>query len=284
MMNLLGVDVGFAAASRTTGLAWRVNAEVKTGRTGTSWTDRKQALPSGVNFSLAALDAPILPKHDPQPHRGCESVFYGGAFWNRCRPGLSHHGRALALRWAGADAASQFATVVLGQGLVSELEVQRDCAIVEAFPNTFLGVLLPEAIYEHCDRGLNERKSDWMYRKVAERGSFRELLAQLGWTEPGTIKQFQDQAGSDGDHEIRAALICLLTAGFAASGDAVAIGDPMHGWFWLPPKKFWEGWAWTALDQQLHRLKSGKFPTVDLWRNSFFADTTMQFTHSTRRS
>jgi hypothetical protein len=24
---------------------------------------------------------------------GCEHAFYGGAFWNRCRPGLSHHGR-----------------------------------------------------------------------------------------------------------------------------------------------------------------------------------------------
>jgi hypothetical protein len=270
-MNFLGVDVGFATSSLTTGLAWRIGDEVGATKTGTSWKRRREVLPSGITYSIAALDAPILPEHEEQSHRGCESIFYGGAFWNRCRPGLSHHGRALGLRRAGADAASQFATVVSGLDLVSELQVRRNCAIVEAFPNTFLGVLLPEAIYEDRDFGFSERKSDWMYRKVAERGIFRKLLIQLGWTEPGTITQFHDQAGLDGNHDVRAALICLLTAGFAASGNAVVIGDPTHGWFWLPPKRFWEEWAWTALRQQLHKLKSGKFPMVDVWKGQFFA-------------
>ncbi len=198
-MNFLGVDVGFATSSLTTGLAWRIGDEVGATKTGTSWKRRREVLPSGITYSIAALDAPILPEHEEQSHRGCESIFYGGAFWNRCRPGLSHHGRALGLRRAGADAASQFATVVSGLDLVSELQVRRNCAIVEAFPNTFLGVLLPEAIYEDRDFGFSERKSDWMYRKVAERGIFRKLLIQLRWTEPGTITQFHDQAGLDGN-------------------------------------------------------------------------------------
>jgi hypothetical protein len=96
-MNLLGVDVGFSADSKTTGLAWRVNGEIGSCRTKVSWDDRKRALPPGIAFSIAALDAPVLPEHEGRPHRGCESVFYGGAFWNRCRPGLSHYGRNFLL-------------------------------------------------------------------------------------------------------------------------------------------------------------------------------------------
>jgi hypothetical protein len=269
-MNLLGVDVGFAASSRTTGVAWRIDDDVGTTKAGTSWKERRAALPSGITYSIAALDAPILPEHEGQPHRGCESVFYGGAFWNRCRPGLSHHGRALALRMAGADAAMQFAEVVSGLRLSRGLDLQRTSAIVEAFPNTFLGVLLPETVYEDCDRGCNEPKSDWMYRKVAEGGILADLLTELGWDESETISRFSDQAGRRGDHDIRAALVCLLTAGFAASGDAVIVGDPSHGWFWLPPKKFWKRWAWCALDQQLEKLKCQKFPAITVWTGPVF--------------
>jgi hypothetical protein len=155
--------------------------------------------------------------------------------------------------------------VLSGLRLAPELEVQRDSAIVEAFPNTFLGVLLPEAVYKHCDRSSKERKSDWMFRKVAERGTFQALLTELGWADARTIRQFLDQAGPDGDHDIRAALICLLTAGFAALGNAVIVGDLTHGWFWLPPKGFWEPWAWTALHRQLQKLRCQKFPSVSLW-------------------
>jgi hypothetical protein len=164
-MNLLGIDVGFSADSKTTGLACRVNGEIGSCRTTVSWDDRKWALPPGIAFSIAALDAPILPEHEGRPHRGCESVFYGGAFWNRCRPGLSHYGRTEPLRQAGHDAASQFATVVSGGCLASDLEVRRGSAIVEAFPNTFLGVLLPDVVYAHSDRKENERKSDWLTGK-----------------------------------------------------------------------------------------------------------------------
>src|SRR5262249_7769194 len=132
--------------------------------------------------------------------------------------------------------------------------------------------------YGHCDRRQNERKSDWMYRKVAEQGEFQSLLAELGWSEPPTIKLFDNQARSDGDHDIRAALVCLLTAGFANSGSAVVVGDPMHGWFWLPPQKFWKEWAWVALGQQLGKLKGRKFPTVDMWSGPVFRSDPLAFT------
>lgn len=267
-MNLLGVDVGFASSSLTTGLAWRIGSKVGATKTGTSWKSRSADLPSGETFSNIALDAPVLPAHDGTPYRGCESVFYGGAFWNRCRPALSHHGRGLKLRMAGTESAVQFTLVLSGTKLVvPELEARPNSSLVEAFPNAFLGVLLPAETYDRCDRPPNEHKSDWMYRKAAEQGILASLLAELGWSEARTKEQFLDQAGPDGDHDVRAALVCLLTAAFAALGTATVVGDPFHGWFWLAPKKFWQQWASDALGQQIRKLKKRNFPMINVWPN-----------------
>jgi hypothetical protein len=101
---LLGVDVGFAKERRTTGLAWLMNGKIETRIIGTSWQERRRDLPQGLSFALAALDAPILADHDNR-QRGCEVVFYRGAFARRCKPGLSHHGRGLLLREAGRQSA-----------------------------------------------------------------------------------------------------------------------------------------------------------------------------------
>jgi hypothetical protein len=62
----------------------------------------------------------------------------------------------------------------------------------------------------------------------------------------------------------------LLTAGFAALGKAMVVGDPAHGWFWFPPKEIWKSWALQALDQQVSKLKARKFPTITLWIGRLF--------------
>jgi hypothetical protein len=53
---------------------------------------------------------------------------------------------------------------------------------------------------------------------------------------------------SETDHELRAALICLLTAALAAQGSAAIIGEPRSGWFWLPPWSLWQQWATQGLN------------------------------------
>jgi hypothetical protein len=50
------------------------------------------------------------------------------------------------------------------------------------------------------------------------------------------------------DHELRAALICLLTAALAAQGTAAIIGEPSGGWFWLPPGSLWQQRATQGFD------------------------------------
>jgi hypothetical protein len=54
-MNFLGVDVGFAALSLTTGLAWRIGDEVGVTKTGTSWKKRREALPAGITIQSQLL-------------------------------------------------------------------------------------------------------------------------------------------------------------------------------------------------------------------------------------
>ena len=46
--------------------------------------------------------------------------------------------------------------------------------------------------------------------------------------------------------DVRAALICLLTAFIVASDTACRVGDDTGGWFFLPPRAWWADWARNA--------------------------------------
>jgi hypothetical protein len=59
---------------------------------------------------------------------------------------------------------------------------------------------------------------------------------------------------SEANHELRAALICLLTAALAAKGTAAIIGQADGGWFWLPPWSLWEPWATQGLESAAKRM------------------------------
>ena len=261
MSTLLGVDVGFSERSKTTGLAWRIGAQIETCLAGSSWDARRSLLPRDTQFSLAALDAPVLAVDAPNSARSCEAVFYRGPFWNRCRPGLSHHGRGLALRIAGSDAASQFKSVLASGRTAYGPEVLPGVPIIEAFPNTFLGVLVPETLYFTNIKDKKQPRSDWLYERAVECGALARVLRHLGWNDHGTVVQVETES----NHDRRAALICLLTAGFAHAGNATIIGDPIGGWFWLPPKALWEPWALQGLEEALSRSSLWGFAAVPTW-------------------
>ena len=260
---LLGVDVGFAKSKKTTGLAWFGNSTIETALTGSSWSERSRSLPRGVRFAIAALDAPIVPADNYDAPRGCEHAFYGGAFWNRCRPGLSHHGRrGLALSDAGRQAAQQFAAVLEPVAAPFGPCVLPTTPIIEAFPNAFMGVLLPAASFAGWSTALGKAKSDWLYEQVVEAGLFRNLLSKLDLASLSVLRKFEQAQ----HHDERAALICLLTAMFARSGDAVIVGDTGGGWFWLPPMTFWVPWARAALVKALGPSPKNRFPLTGHWK------------------
>jgi predicted nuclease with RNAse H fold len=261
---LLGVDVGFSESKKTTGLAWFAGSTIETALTGSSWEERSHSLPRDVQFAIAALDAPIVPAEKRNAFRGCERAFYGGAFWNRCRPGLSHHGRrGLALRDAGRQAAQDFSTVLTAVALPFGPSVFPMKPIIEAFPNAFMGVLLPAAAFAGWNKSLGKTKSDWLYERVVEAGLFRKLLSKLNLASPSIQRKFEEAQ----HHDERAALICLLTAMFARSGDAVIVGDTDGGWFWLPPNSLWDPWASAALELALRPSPKNRFPLTGHWKN-----------------
>jgi hypothetical protein len=253
--NLLGVDVGFSKTSKSTGMAWRVGGIIGACRTGSDWSVRANALPAGVTFDMAAFDAPLVPTGLGVSPRGCEAVFYRGAFWNRCRPGMSHHGRGLDLRRAGTTAAEQFAAVVGCKHQLMWAAVVGH-AMVEAFPNTFLGVLLPESVLDRLPLG--QSKSDRLYEACVAEGVFIPLIEDLGWPVMETVARLS----AERDHEIRAAYVCLLTAAVAHAGTAAVVGDAVGGWFWLPPTRLWADWARATVSLTLSDARKRGYPEV----------------------
>jgi|ERR1700674_1109531 hypothetical protein len=238
----MGIDVGFSTTRATTGIACLDGDQLCIVRTGTAWESREARIPRGFQPTVIALDGPLLPgSADKLIHRHCESVFIHAPFHNRCKPGLSHWGRGLELRRASAEACAQFSRVLACSAAEEgeEVSARRHGPIVEAFPNAFLGVLTPEGELLSAPRLRRGRRFDWLYDQLVATGRLEAKLSK--WLElPNEIWR---RLSSERDHELRAALICLLTAALAAQGTATVIGESTGGWFWLPPWSLWQPWA-----------------------------------------
>jgi hypothetical protein len=167
-------------------------------------------------------------------------------FHNRCKPGLSHWGRGLELRRASADAFTQFSRLLASSASDQEqTAVSRGGSIVEAFPNGFLGVLTPEEELLLAPKLKRGRRFDWLYECVVTTGRLESLLSKSLELPSAVWRCLR----SEKDHELRAALICLLTAALAATGMAAVVGEPTGGWFWLPPWFLWQPWAKQGFDR-----------------------------------
>jgi hypothetical protein len=69
----------------------------------------------------------------------------------------------------------------------------------------------------------------------------------LTWVLPGP---FAPQCENNRDHEERAALVCLATAASVAAGRYTAVGEPIGGYFFLPPWPLWAEWSRREIDKQ----------------------------------
>jgi len=83
------------------------------------------------------------------------------------------------------------------------------------------------------------RRFDWIYERMATSGRLESMLSE-NLDLPDVVWH---RLRTETDHELRAALICLLTAALAAKGTASIIGEAEGGWFWLPPWSLWQPWA-----------------------------------------
>jgi hypothetical protein len=109
-----------------------------------------------------------------------------------------------------------------------------DRGIVEAFPSSFMGVMLEDPKALNARRG---DRSDTFFRYSAARGAFHDLVQHplLGRSlasDPSTILNHDDRAG----------VVCALTALCVTATEFTAVGDH-DGWIILPPPSFVQPWA-----------------------------------------
>jgi hypothetical protein len=180
----------------------------------------------------------------------------GGAFERRCKAGLSHCGKAIEFRLAASKIADEISCMANSELMgFSGPFVRRCAAVVEAFPNGFLGVLLDDDSYESMPPVKRGKRFDELYSRAVRVGIFEKLMLDLQWTDSEVLGQLNTET----DHEKRAALICLLTAGYAASGRAKFVGDDIGGWFVLPDGELWTAWAKDALSSRTAVLLGRSF-------------------------
>lgn len=204
-------------------------------------------------FRVIAIDGPIVPKggNDPWIPRGVERLFASGLFQRRCKPGASHvSGTGRQFREAACTAADRLAASAPHGEMRPLLPLVRAGSVVETFPNTFLGVCLSDKSFREMPRLRRGRKFDWLYDEWVH----HELVKSLPL--PDVSGQLSQRFACTRDHDERAALVCLMAALLVANGTFLAVGDPVGGWFFLPPFRAWQPWARDELVkgcQQLNR-------------------------------
>lgn len=257
-MQLIGLDVGFSAKRRSSGLAVLCDGAVQVGRASSEAASRLALLGEVTAAAVTAIDAPLLATLDARI-RPCERLFARGRFQRRCKAGFSHvKGTGFGLRCAGSEAASQLARVTSEARLETPFPRMRgDQNMVEAFPNAFLGVCVGAEKYSAMPKLKRGRKFDWLYDTWCELGSFEAIVEMLGESIP---KALGPRCLETRNHDERAALVCLLTAAAVALGTYTAIGEPEGGYLFLPPWTFWSEWARGEVATQ--RLAD---PSIEVW-------------------
>lgn len=241
-VSLLGIDVGFSARGRTTGIAqYRFGTPARLDCVRTGPDHRSAVLSEAQGFDAIAIDGPIVSNDsaDAPMIRECERALARKPFARNCKAGFSHFGTGLLLR--------QAATQVAG-----EMAIRRRheaVPIVEAFPNAFLGVMLEQSVIDSLRPIARGTKSDLFYQCAVTGGGFERLFAHLDWNDPALRSQINAlaQDATRAAHEHRAAMVCLLTAACTLRPDATYVGNAVDGFICLPPLTLWADWAREAL-------------------------------------
>ena len=261
--TLLGIDVGLSFIAPTTGIC-RTRADGEDFVLSHVYADRASRLAAlghsdaARSIDLVAIDGPLLPQLRPATRRrGCERVFVCNPFQRRCKPGESHvRGTGRALNRAASDTAGHLAGSTSEKGVPTSFPRVVTGNVVEAFPNAFLGVLLPDDAFPQIPR-MRGRKFDALFDAAKARNSMLALLDDLDWPDPA----LRDALATNRQHDERAALVCAVTAVCVWRGRYTAVGDDDGGWFFLPPWEHWQPWAQRAIEQA----------AIDVWRDGRLA-------------
>jgi predicted nuclease with RNAse H fold len=227
-MHLVGLDIGFSKRRRSNAIAIFRDGKLIAART-LNVAERDEFVQSLHDVDVVALDAPIIPPDTPEAlPRECERAFGRNPFQKRCKPGMSHvPGTGRLLRAHGQRAATQLK--------------ERGITAVEAFPNAFLGVVLPDDDFVNRPKIPRGGKFDWLYNRWIAHQLFPRVVTMAGLPIEIALR-----CETERNHDIRAALICLLTAAFAANRTCAVVGKKTDGFF-LPPIQLWASWTYAPV-------------------------------------
>ena len=242
-MKAAGLDIGFSDRRPTAGIGIWVDEKLQLSNCfGRVACERIMA---AGDYDIVAIDGSVIPSgKDVAQRRGVERLFARGPFQKRCKPGMSHvRGTGIRLR----EEAGRAADVLVGSTLASRVTTRfprvREGAIIESFPNAFLGVCLGDEVFAHMPPLRRGKKFEWLYGHWRE-GGLMERLPGLTRNERSTISARFNETRH---HEHRAAIVCVLAALLTARNKFTAVGDDEGGWFFLPPWGCWKKWAQDAV-------------------------------------
>ena len=201
-------------------------------------------------FHCIAVDGPLVPQAtSPSLCRQVEQALASGGFARRCKAAFSHvPGTGRLLREHAGLAADRLVAAAPHPTRVPT--IRSAPGIIEAFPNAYLGVCLPDSVYAAQPPLRRGRKFDWLYDRWLDPDHVG-LFERLGVPMPVSATMRITR-----DHDERAALICLMTAHGAVVDRFATLGEPTGGWITLPPLDCWANWAQDALAAAMHRLPS----------------------------
>jgi hypothetical protein len=236
----LGIDAGFSATSRSTGVCVidpGASAPVRALHVKTAEaTSAIHKLLDGAEPIAISIDGSLVAGSGltgaaayvtVNRYRRCEQLLSGGIFQKRCKPGSTSTPRGLALHHQATFLANHLGTVF------------PKTAISESFPNAFLGVMLPDSVYKTAiRRGI---KSDVFWEECAAPGRpMRRLLTSLLAAEGGKVFRASRKLTN---HDERAAFVCALAAAASHQAKAFLVDGGADGAFVLPPERFIQPWA-----------------------------------------
>src|SRR5258708_5515299 len=239
--SVLGVDIGYSSTRRSSAvcrLDWTEASVTWTIRRFRAVTREQEevlmAVAGDVVLQTAAFDGPLRTGLDViRRYRSAERMLTRGLNSKIGKPG-----QACAPVGQQLNAAANIcAKIVRSQcRLVPAMHATSidQLAIVEAFPSTFLGLLLADPLSVRASRG---NRSDVFFQHLSTSGKLQELL---GYLLPG--RTIHSDLTSVVHHDHRAALAFAFTALCLAADDFVAVGDE-DGWIILPPQSAIQSWA-----------------------------------------
>lgn len=260
---VLGIDVGFSPTRRSSavcrlewdahGISWEID------RFQATLQERERVITAVAGqgrLEAAAFDGPLRTGFTViGSYRAAERMLT-----RRLQPKIGKPGPSSApVGKALNDAANACAKVVMQHCKLADAThgVRIDkLAVVEAFPSSFLGLLIEDPAYVPVRRS---DRSDRYFEHLVDSGGLTDLIARLL---PG--RSLNGRLADVTNHDDRAALICAVTALSVAAGEFTAVGDS-QGWIILPPAWAIQSWGLRDLEANLAEETTGQFYRTGDW-------------------